>query len=237
MTPNLPPDPKQISRLEALFAKTRNFDKLPRKVLENIAAHAKLRHYEAGQLIYIEDDPAENIFILETGWIKATRMTREGREQAMAFMQPGEIFGDIAVFIGEKYPATVTALEAVNVWVIPAQTFLKLIQGHPELALTIIRRLGKRVMYFIGLVEDLSLRSVEARLAHTLLRHAEAHDGQLIVPRRPWTTFDEMAVRLGTVRDVLSRALKTLEAEGLLRVEKQAIVLLDVKGLAKRGDL
>jgi len=75
--------------------------------------------------------------------------------------------------------------------------------------MAVIRRLGKRVMYFIGLVEDLSLRSVEARLAHTLLRHAEAHDGQLIVPRRSWTTFDEMAVRLGTVRDVLSPAENT----------------------------
>jgi CRP/FNR family transcriptional regulator len=164
-------------------------------------------------------------------------MTSEGREQAMAFMKPGNIFGDIAVFTGENYPASVTALESVDVWVIPAQIFLDLLKRHPELAMTVIRRLGKRVMYFIGLVEDLSLRSVEARLAHTLLRHAEARDGQLIVPRRPWTTFDEMAVRLGTVRDVLSRALKTLEGEGLLRVEKQAIVLLDADGLAKRGDL
>ena len=155
----------------------------------------------------------------------------------MAFMRPGAIFGDIAVFIEEAYPASVTALEPVDVWVIPAQDFLELLKRYPELALSVIRRLGKRVMYFIGLVEDLSLRSVEARLAHTLLRHAEAQDGQLIVPRRPWTTFDEMAVRLGTVRDVLSRGLKILEAEGLLRVEKQAIVLLDADGLAKRGDL
>ena len=60
--------------------------------------------------------------------------------------------------------------------------------------------------------------------------------GSLIVPRRDWTTFDEMAVRLGTVRDVLSRALKTLEAENLLRVEKQFILLLDPKGLAERAN-
>jgi CRP-like cAMP-binding protein len=85
-------------------------------------------------------------------------------------------------------------------------------------------------------VEDLSLRSVEARLAHTLLQHAELRDGLLIVPRREWTTFDEMAVRLGTVRDVLSRALKTLEAENLLIVKRQYIQILDPKGLAERGN-
>jgi CRP/FNR family transcriptional regulator len=213
------------------------FAGLPDVVIVGLAKCATQRYFEAGQVIYLEGDPAKNIFILEAGWVKAIRMNREGREQALAFMRPGEIFGDVAAFIEKPYPATVTALELVDVWAIPTQDFLAQIKLHPELALAVIRRLSEQVMYFIGLVEDLSLRSVEVRLAHTLLRHAEVRDGQLIVPRRPWTTFDEMSVRLGTVRDVLSRALKTLEAEGLLRVEKQAIVLLDAEGLAKRGDL
>ena len=213
------------------------FRELSVEVIADLSEVARQRHFERDQVIYIEGEDAENVFVLEAGWVRATRMTSEGREQAMAFMRPGSIFGDIAVFIDEAYPASVTALEPADVWAIPAQEFLNLIERHPELAMAVIRKLGKRVMYFIGLVEDLSLRSVEARLAHTLLRHAEARDGELIVPRRPWTTFDEMAVRLGTVRDVLSRGLKTLEAEGLLRVEKQAIILLDADGLAKRGDL
>jgi CRP/FNR family transcriptional regulator len=163
-------------------------------------------------------------------------MTREGREQAMMFLRPVEVFGDIAVFTGTTYPGTVVALEPVSAWVIPAKTILDLIPRHPDLAMAVIRHLGERVLHYVNLVEDLALRSVEARLAHTLLQHAEMQDGQLIVPRREWTTFDEMAVRLGTVRDVLSRALKTLEAENLLRVEKQYIILIDPKGLAERGD-
>jgi len=162
-------------------------------------------------------------------------MTHEGREQAMMFLRPVEIFGDIAVFTGTTYPGTVVALEDVDVWVIPAKTILDLIPRHPELAMAVIHHLGGRVLHYISLVEDLSLRNVEARLANTLLRHAELRDGQLIVPRREWTTFDEMATRLGTVRDVLSRALKTLESEGLLKVEKQSITLLDPKGLEERG--
>jgi CRP/FNR family transcriptional regulator len=131
----------------------------------------------------------------------------------------------------------VVALEEVNVWSIPAEVFLGLIEKYPALAMAVIRHLSQRVLHYIGLVEDLSLRNVEARLASTLLQHAEARNGHLIVPRRGWTTFDEMAVRLGTVRDVLSRGLKTLEAEGLLKVEKQAILLLDPKGLMERGRL
>jgi len=96
--------------------------------------------------------------------------------------------------------------------------------------MAVIRHLGERVLHYLNLVEDLSLRSVEARLAHTLLQHAEFQDGRLVVPRRSWTTFDEMAVRLGTVRDVLSRALKTLEAEGLLRVESSISFCLTPMG-------
>jgi CRP-like cAMP-binding protein len=237
MTFNLNPDPEHLARLKALLAKVRHFDELPPEVQERLAASAVPRHFEAGQVIYVEGEPAESIYILEAGWVKATRMSREGREQAMLFLRPVEVFGDIAVFTGTTYPGTVVALEAVDVWIIPAKTILDLIPRHPDLAMAIIRRLSERVLHYIGLVEDLSLRSVESRLANTLLRNAELQDDRLVVPRRSWTTFDEMAVRLGTVRDVLSRALKTLEAEGLLRVEKQAIILLDPKGLAERGNL
>ncbi len=154
----------------------------------------------------------------------------------MMFLRPVGVFGDIAVLTGTTYPGTVVALEAVQVWKIPAKTFLDLISHYPDLALAVIHHLGERVLHYVNLVEDLSLRSVEARLAHSLLHQAELHDDQLIVPRREWTTFDQMAVRLGTVRDVLSRALKTLETENLLRVEKKRIVLLDPKGLAERAD-
>ena len=237
MTPSLNPDPQHLARLKALLARVRHFDGLPPEVQERIAASAVPRHFEAGQVIYIEGEPAEAFYLLERGWIKATRMSRDGREQAMLFLESGEIFGDIAVFSGTTYPGTVVALEDVDVWVIPAQEFLVLTKQYPALAMAVIQHLSDRVLHYIGLVEDLSLRSVEARLANTLLRNAELHEGKLLVPRRGWTTFDEMAVRLGTVRDVLSRALKTLEAEGLLKVEKQAIVLLDPKGLAERGNL
>ncbi len=214
-----------------------HFNDLSDEIQQRIAASATPRHFDTGQVIYVEGEPAESIYILEAGWVKATRMTCEGREQAMMFLRPVEMFGDIAVFTGTTYPGTVVALEAVDVWIIPAKTILDLIPRHPDLAMAVIRHLGGRVLHYISLVEDLSLRSVEARLANTLLRNAEVQDGQLIVPRREWTTFDEMAVRLGTVRDVLSRALKTLDAEGLLKVEKQAIILLDPKGLTERGNL
>jgi CRP-like cAMP-binding protein len=209
---------------------------LPEHVLNDIAHFSRLRYYKAGQVIYLEGEQAETLYLLESGWVKATRMSPDGREQALLFLKPGEIFGDISVLTDTPYPGTVTALEEVAVWTIDKSSLLKLINRHPNLAMAVIRRLGERVMYFIGLIEDLSLRSVEARIANTLLKHAHIKGTQLIVPRRSWTTFDMMATRLGTVRDVLRRALRNLEDEGLLKVEKQAIIILDREGLERRGN-
>lgn len=217
------------------FTRLPNFKALPADIQQALARSAGYRHFEAGQVIYVEGEAAEYLYILETGWVKATRMNREGREQAMMFLQPVEIFGDIAVLTDSTYPGTTLALERVGVWYISAEVVWSLIRKHPELAEAVIQHLGKRVLNYISLVEDLSLRSVEARLAHSLLQHAEVQDGQLVVLRRKWTTFDEMAVRLGTVRDVLARTLKALEAEGLLKVEKQVIILLDAQALSERA--
>jgi CRP-like cAMP-binding protein len=243
MTTSTPPsalpdptlDPRHLTRLKALLAQTRYFAGLPSEIQERIAVSAIPRHFRAGQVIYLEGEPAEYVYILEHGWVKATRMSHQGREQALSFLHPVEIFGDVAAFTGTSYPATVTALEAVELWAIPSRHLLEQVKQSPELALAVIQKLGGRVLHYIELVEDLSLRSVEARLANTLLQHARSVDGKLIVPRRSWATFDEMSVRLGTVRDVLSRALKTLESEGLLKVEKQAILILDAGQLEKRG--
>ncbi len=230
------PLPEKHARLKDTLSKLPLFNALSTETQAAFLTAATLQHFEAGQVIYIEGEPANYVYILERGWVKSTRMTHEGREQGLLFLRPVEIFGDIAVFTEKPYPGTVTALEKVHAWAVSARQMLMLVNEHPDLALAVIRRLSERVLHYVGLVEDLSLRSVEARLAHTLLRYAALQDGQLVVPRREWTTFDEMAVRLGTVRDVLSRAMKTLEAEGLLRVEKHAILLTNPKGLAERAD-
>lgn len=228
-------EPRYQERARHALARVEHFAGLPAHVQAAVAGSAMPRRFAAGQVIYLEGEPAAALYVLEAGWVKAVRLSAEGREQMLLVAGPGEVFGDVAVFAAAPYPGTVVALEPVTAWAIERSAALELAARYPELALVMIRRLGQRVLYFVDLVEDLSLRSVDARLAHTLLGRAEGCGGRLVVPRRGWATFDEMASRLGTVRDVLSRALHTLEAEGLLRVERGAIVILDPAGLAARG--
>jgi len=227
--------PHDLDQAKKAIASIRHLDSLTPSLQETLARLAVEHRFDPGQVIYLEGDPASHLFILQAGWVKATRISREGREQAMLFLGPGEVFGDVALFNDIPYPGTVTALEPVRVWMIERTALLALLRQQPDLALAVIRRLSDRVLHYIQLVEDLSLRSVESRLAYNLLQNVEYHQGALIIPRRTWATYDEMAVRLGTVRDVLSRALHALEEEGILRVERRQITVLDLERLADRG--
>jgi CRP/FNR family transcriptional regulator len=225
----------EFSPAKQAIAATRHFSTLPAEVCEALARKMILRAHTAGQVICLECDAGEYIYLLEKGWVKAVRTATDGREQAALFLRDGEIFGAESVFSGAVYPLTVIALEKVRVWALEATALLDLTNRYPPLALACLEHLSNRVLYYVQLVEDLGLRSVQARIAHTFLQHAELRDGYLIVPRRSWTTLDEMATRLGTVRDVLSRSLNALEAEGILRLERSQIVILDPQKLLERG--
>jgi CRP/FNR family transcriptional regulator len=100
-------------------------------------------------------------------------------------------------------------------------------QEFPQMSITIAQHLASRAQYLVSLVEDLSLRTVEARLAHMLLEHAQGG----ILHRKRWTTQSEMAARLGTVPDVLNRVLRSLVDENLITVERHQIRILDPAGL------
>jgi CRP/FNR family transcriptional regulator len=224
-----------FSLARQVLAVSRHFASLPADTADALARQMIPRSYTAGQVICLEGEPGEYVWFVEKGWVKGVRTASDGREQAALFLKDGETFGAEAVFSGANYPVTVIALEKVNTWAVSGQALIDLVKRHPALSLACLDHLSSRAVYYIQLVEDLGLRSVQVRIAHTLLEHAELKDGQLIIPRRPWTTLDEMAVRLGTVRDVLSRSLNALEAEGILKMERSQIIILNPQKLVERG--
>ncbi|GAB4479099.1 MAG: Crp/Fnr family transcriptional regulator [Anaerolineales bacterium] len=220
----------------AALSSLSHFASLPSEVISSLEQIAVRQIFAAEQLIYLEGEAADTVYLLEKGWVKAIRLSRKGREQAVLVLRAVDLFGDVAIFTSGFYPGTVMTLEDCVVWALPAAELLERLQRCPPLAQAFLHHFASRILQHLQLIEDLSLCSVEARLARTLARHAENVGGQWIVPRRPWATYDAMAARLGTVRDVLSRAMRTLEGKGLLRIEKQRIVLLDREELAEYED-
>jgi CRP-like cAMP-binding protein len=199
------------------------FQGLDRATLEMVAQTAIERLYEPDQLVILEGEPPAGLFIIQWGQLKASKMGLDGREQILELLGAGDLFNAVSVFANKPHPATVTALESSKIWMIRQEVMLHLLDTNPRLARGVIQSLAGRVLHLVTLVEDLSLRSVDARLARLLLE--ESVDD--LIPRQHWATQAEMAARLGTVPDVISRSLRKLANQGFIQADRSAIRILD----------
>ena len=187
----------------------------------------------AEQIVLLEGDLTQAIFIVESGGLKAVQMSPTGREQVLHFIESGETFNEISVLTGRTNPVTVIALEVSILWKIEQSAVWQMIEHYPETAKIVIQHLARRFEMLLGIIEDLSLRTIEARLANFLLENATDDT----MERARWATQAELANRLGTVPDVLHRALQTLVRENLILVERRRITILDRERLLLRSKL
>lgn len=199
------------------------FAKLDPATLEEIRKAATRHKFSAEEIIFNEDDQGTGLWIIEKGWIKVVKYSLSGREQVLHYLGPGEALNLIGVFTNKPNPASVITLEPAVLYHIPRQVMLDLIDQRPDLARQVIADLAERVTHLVSMVEDLSLRSVEARLARYILGHRETGP----ISRQRWATQSEIAARVGTVPDVLNRVLRKFCEEGLIELSRQEIKILD----------
>ena len=203
------------------------FEGLGEDWLGSLAELAQRKDYAAGEIVFLENDKPGGIYVIESGWFKATKISKDGREQILDTLGPGYAVNVHNVFLGKPMPATLTALEVGALLYLPASAIMALVEREPQAAIAIIRTLAQRIDFLVAKIEDLSLRSVEARLAKYLLEHE--HDG--VVARKRWATQAELAAQMGTVLDVLNRVLKRFEERQLIEVGRREIRLIDLKQL------
>ena len=226
-----PVDEDRDSQAAALFSRIPYFAALDANTIGEIVDAAVRREYQPDQVVLLEGETSHSLYVVGSGWLRAVKVSPDGREQVLHVIEPGEVLNTIGVFADAPYPGTVMALEPSVLWIIDQPTMLALVESHPALARVIIVELAERVQHLISLVEDLSLRSVEARLARLLIDSAV--DG--VVERRRWATQAEIAARLGTVPDVVSRALRAFGEDNLIEVKRSQIRILDPDRLTERA--
>jgi CRP/FNR family transcriptional regulator, dissimilatory nitrate respiration regulator len=204
---------------------------LEQKTLEKLAKSAAWKIYAPDTVIFWEGDVETNLFYLQYGWLKVIKTTPDGREQILRFLGPGEIFNEIGVFAKRPNPATAMSLEETGIWLIPRHALEQVLFSHPHTAIQLVENMADRFISLVALTADLSLRSVEARLAKSLIDQAK--DG--VIQRHRWSTLTELSAHLGTVPDVLSRAFRELTNAGLIEMDKHQIRILNKDGLAERA--
>jgi len=218
----------QVLRRVTLFAS------LSDDALARVARVAFRRTCAPGETVIFEGDPCQAAYFIAEGQVRVYRLSPGGREQVLARLGPGQAFNTVPPFQPQGINhATVQALTAVTLYVVTCGDFCRLVEECGELALAIVQDFANRLDHLANLVEDLSLRTVRGRLARFLLEHAPTELGEAadaVQVAQNWTQ-DEIAAHLGTVRDMVGRTLRAFADAGLVRVERQRIVLLDRDGL------
>jgi CRP/FNR family transcriptional regulator, cyclic AMP receptor protein len=221
---------------ETVLRKTPLFANLTDTEMGALAGRVSNRRFERGALLFTEGDPCTGLFLVASGKIRIFKLSPTGREQVLAVEGPGSSFAELPVFDGGNYPASASALEDAEVLFISRKDFQNFCLEHPEVALKVLAVVGSRLRRLVGIIEDLSFTTVRHRLISLILRlthesgAASSKEGVRVELTK---THQDLAAELGTVREIVSRNLSRLQAEGFLLVEGRKIIVRDIEGLKR----
>jgi CRP/FNR family transcriptional regulator, cyclic AMP receptor protein len=214
------------------------FARVDATLLKELAGQIHERKYKAGEVVLLEGEQCEGLYFVISGRVKVFKVSREGKEQVLRILGPGRTFNDVPVFDGGLNPGSIATLEPSTVGHIPKGAVLALVEKHPQVAMAVIRLLASRLRALTLMIEDLSLRGVLARVAKLLLDCTRGHqtlvEGEGDACAR--LTQHQIAAMTGSVREVVQRALKALEKDGVIRLERARVVVLDPKALERWSD-
>jgi len=197
--------------------------------------------------VLLAGDPCETAYFVVAGEVRVYQVSAEGREQVLVSLVSGQAFNTVPIYLeGGLNPANVVARTECRLLSVRAEELRALTLRNPDLGQAILRDFAGRLTHLTNMVSSLGLLNVRQRLVKFLVDQAEgsqpgAHRETADDPAstnlgRRWTQND-IAAHLGTVRDVVGRALRALESEELIRLDRGRIVLVDRPGLERLADL
>jgi CRP-like cAMP-binding protein len=202
------------------------------EALAPLTAAASWRSFEPGQMVLEGGDPSREVFFVAEGMVRVLGRTSGGHELILNELRPGELFGEYAAIDGEPRSAAVVALARSRLCALPAAPFMAFVLATPGAALQLLRLLTARVRERDARLIELVALPVRLRLASLLLRLSRPRtggEGRVISPPPP---HHELAARIGTRREVVSRILSQMQREALLTADRRAMVLPQPEALA-----
>jgi CRP-like cAMP-binding protein len=219
----------QILRKSLLFAG------LDEEYLLQVASISHRRSFAKGETIFAEGEPATGFYLLAKGGVKLCKISPDGREKVLHFVHPGETFAEAAFFGDGNYPAEARGVEAGDLLMFPKAGFMGLLERNPQFSLNLIISLSLLLRRFARQIEELSFAEVPNRLAAYLLelagRKSTSYQGKSYLDLE--MKKGELASRLGTVSETLSRAFRKLKEDNILEVDGSRVVILDMQALSR----
>lgn len=219
--------------VKTILKKSLLFSGLEEEHLEEVAAIAAKRIFSRGESLFGEGEIANGFYLLAEGTVKLCKTSPDGKEKVLHFTHPGETFAEAAFFGDGKYPAEAKAVEKGEALFFPKDAFLGLIERNPRFSLNLIVSLSLMLRRFARQIEELTFAEVPARLAAYLVdlsdRKSTSFQGKTYVELD--MKKGELASRLGTVSETLSRTFRKLKEEGIMEVEGSRVIVYDMPRL------
>lgn len=211
------------------------FAGLEEEYLLQVAAISHRKNFVKGETIFAEGEPATGFYLLAKGGVKLCKISPDGREKVLHFVHPGETFAEAAFFGDGRYPAEARSVEAGELLIFPKDGFMGLLERNPRFSLNLIISLSLLLRRFARQIEELSFAEVPNRLAAYLLEMAERkstnYQGKCYLDLE--MKKGELASRLGTVSETLSRAFRKMREENILEVDGSRVIVIDMQALTR----
>lgn len=225
MTPAQFAELKQIAVVSALQA-CQLFSGLASADLRNVAAITVLKPLRKGDYLFREGEPSRGFYVVQQGAINVHRVGASGKEQVIHVFRAGESFAEATLATETGYPADARALEPSQVLLVQKQEFIGLLRQHPGLALRMLGAMSQHLRVLVGLLDDLTLKDVETRLANWLIKRCPDREGTRPVVIELPMTKRVLAAELGTVSETFSRTLAKFREQELVAVKGRRLTVL-----------
>ncbi|TPV92517.1 MAG: Crp/Fnr family transcriptional regulator [Myxococcales bacterium FL481] len=233
--PRMPVDSADAALIRRHLRSHPGWEQVPESVLSDFVALANRVEVRRKRSVFRRGEPGVGLFLVKSGEFKLSLISPEGREQILYLVEPGKLIGEGFMPFDVPCAASAFAMTDAVAWRFDTDEVIARIGRSEALAFALMRHMAFRSNRLIDLVLDLSLRSVQRRLASFLfalaLRYQREPDRPIVIPRQ--LDMNTVAARLGTVREEISRALNRLQRDGVLQLSRQEIVVTDVAALER----
>lgn len=211
------------------------FETLDDECLRPIMRVASLRTIPRHTVVLHAGDSTDNIYFVLSGALKVQVSDEDGREVILSKLGPGELFGEMGVLDDNPRSATVLATEPTEVVMMGKADFKKCLADNPDVSLFIMRNLTRRLRMADRNIESLALLDVYGRVARLLLESAEDVGGRKVVTHK--ITKQDIGKMIGASREMVSRVMRDLSAQGLIEEVDGRLVIIDPSAFKRHGEM
>ncbi len=200
--------------------------------LDALLGIARIREHPRGELLFSDGEEAIGFFLVLDGKVKVYKLSPDGKERILHVIHPGGTFAEAAIFGDGLYPAYAEPLQTSKLLFLPKEGFLGLLMNNGRIAINMIAGLSRFLRQFANQIEELTFKDVPSRLARYLMELSHGSKQTVVLP----ISKSQLASNLGTVSETLSRTLRKLSDDDLIKVTGKTVEILDFERLEELAD-